>query len=256
MQIKCIIRFFKSFGSICWRLALTTPSLSRINTFMLCWVWSCVAVVIFVFFFCFHFLNNFPFILSFSFWVKDQKLDGWVPDQMLLCVKIASFTLINDELGLTALFHRCHNHNAQGHFVVHTSSFDKTALFYVEGRKTAWVSVVDIYLFWPILLHCQISWWELSFKAFLLYDKNCNTNFLSADTERGSKQAGKYQYWDLILVKFVFVLHSEIKFHWCTINLHFIVLQRTTNENHDSIDKRNWQAHTYPRADLEVYDQM
>lgn len=191
MQIKCIIRFFKSFGSICWRLALTTPSLSRINTFMLCWVWSCVVVVIFVFFFCFHFLNNFPFILSFSFWVKDQKLDGWLPDQMLLCVKIASFTLINDELGLTALFHRCHNHNAQGHFVVHTSSFDKTALFYVEGRKTAWMSVVDIYLFWPILLHCQISWWELSFKAFLLYDKNCNTNFLSADTERGSKQAGK-----------------------------------------------------------------
>lgn len=127
MQIKCIIRFFKSFGSICWRLALTTPSLSRINTFMLCWVWSCVAVVIFVFFFCFHFLNNFPFILSFSFWVKDQKLDGWVLDQMLLCVKIASFTLINDELGLTALFHRCHNHNAQGHFVVHTSSFDKAA---------------------------------------------------------------------------------------------------------------------------------
>lgn len=111
-----ICRLNALFGSICWRLALTTPSLSRINTFMLCWVWSCVVVVIFVFFFCFHFLNNFPFILS--FWVKDQKLDGWLPDQMLLCVKIASFTLINDELGLTALFHRCHNHNAQGHFVL------------------------------------------------------------------------------------------------------------------------------------------
>lgn len=61
---------------------------------------------------------------------------------------------------------------------------------------------------------------------------------LQTQREEINKQE-KYQYWDLILVKFVFVLYSEIKFHWCTINLHFIVLQCTTNENHDSIGKRN-----------------
>lgn len=175
--------------------------------------------------FCFHFLNNFPVILSFSFWVKDQKLDGWLPDQMLLCVKIASFTLINDELGLTALFHRCHNHNAQGHFVVHTSSFDKTALFYVEGRKTAWMSVVDIYVFWPILLHCQISWWELSFKAFLLYDKKkiaIQIFCLQTQREEVNKQE-KYQCLCPLCVCFAFrnkisLVHNKLTLHCFTMH--------------------------------------